>query len=92
MRNENEVDKEAVHKQNAGSLLTKKKKFKKPCPSDGDEKPQKLNPTPQHTRKNNKKNKKLQAFYTKIGVEEKNKESISKSQSRNNNNMRGGDD
>jgi hypothetical protein len=52
MRNENEVDKEAVHKQNAGSLLTKKKKFKKPCPSDGDEKPQKPNPTPQHTKKN----------------------------------------
>ncbi len=42
--------------------------------------------------KKKKKNKKLQPFYTKIGVEEKNKESISKSQSRNNNNMRRGDD
>jgi hypothetical protein len=37
------------------SLLTKKKKFKKPCPSDGDEKPQKPNPTPQHTKKTKKK-------------------------------------
>jgi hypothetical protein len=49
---------------------------------------------PPNTQKkiNKKKNKKLQPFYTKIGVEEKNKESISKSQSRNNNNMRRGDD
>jgi hypothetical protein len=54
------------------SLLTKKKKFKKPCPSDGDEKPQKPNPTPQHT----KKTKKKTPFYTKMDVEEKKRGNI----------------
>jgi hypothetical protein len=56
------------------------------------EKPQKPNPTPPTHQKTKKKNTKLQPFYTKMDVEEKNKESISKSQSRNKNKMRRGDD